>query len=272
MLLKSKMKSTFIFAIGLFFSCASLAQLQEVKTLPIENTSIASVDRLGNFYFVLPSGKMQKYDPNGMLLDETSISVLPLTLLEPWNPLKVFTYTNDQKKYQHWDHHLQILESKILEPSFSITPQLLCPANENNKSWILDVADFTLKRVDLKSNEIDLETKLPAEWATEDSNFVFMREYQNRLFLLDKEKGILMLNNLGIPITSIKINGLTFFNFLGQELCYRDGNNILLLDLFTGETRKVADIPNTEDIIETILTDERLVIVTPANIKIYRIL
>lgn len=249
---------------------SSYGQLHKVNTLNIKNISLASVDRLGNFYFVLPSGKMQKYDGEGTLLDETTSSILPITLLEPWNPLKVFTYSSQQRKYQFWDHHLERLEDKSLEPSFSITPQLVCPANENNKAWILDIADYSLKRVDLLTHKIDLETTLPSDWGNENSKIVFMREYQNRIFLLDQQKGILMLNNLGIPITTIKIIGLTFFNFVGQELCYRNGNDILLLDLFTGDIRKVATLPDIENIIETILTDERLVVVTRSDIQIFR--
>jgi hypothetical protein len=246
-------------------------QLQKVKTLNIKNTSVASVDRLGNFYFVIPSGKIQKYDGEGTLLGETLSSALPLSLLEPWNPLKVFTYSNQTRKYQFWDHHLERLADKTLEPSFSITPQLVCPANENNKAWILDVADYSLKRVNLLTNQIELESTLPSDWGNDHSKIIFMREYQNRVFLLDQQKGILMLNNLGIPITTIKIVGLTFFNFVGQELCYRNGKEILLLDLFTGDIRKVATLPDIENIIETILTDERLVVVTRDNIKIYRV-
>ena len=83
-----------------FLSFSSYGQLLKVKTLNIKDISVASVDRLGNFYFVLPSGIMQKYDGDGMLMDESSSSVLPLTLLEPWNPLKVFTYSYPQRKYQ----------------------------------------------------------------------------------------------------------------------------------------------------------------------------
>ena len=252
------------------FCFPAYSQLQKVKTLSIKNISVASVDRLGNFYFVLPSGKMQKYDGDGTLLDESSSTILPLTLLEPWNPLKVFTYSNQQRKYQFWDHHLERLEDKTLEPSFSITPQLVCPANENNKAWILDVADYSLKRVDMITNKIDLEESLPADWIDKNTHFVFIREYQNRVFLLDESKGIFMLNNLGKPITTIGVKGLTFFNFLGQELCYGDGLKIMLLDLFTGESRIFATLPTTENIVGTIITDERLVVVTGANVQFYK--
>ncbi len=264
------MKPIIHMLVASLLSASAHGQLQKVKTLAIKDTYMASVDRLGNFYFVLSSGIMQKYDGDGKLLDETSSSVLPLSLLEPWNPLKVFTYSGQHMKYQFWDHHLERVESKTLEPAFSITPELVCPANENNKAWILDVADFSLKRVDLLTKKIELETALPKDWADENSKIVFMREYQNRVFLLDQHRGILMLNNLGIPITTIKIEGLTFFNFLGQELCYRKDKEILLLDLFTGNTRTVATLGETTNITETILTDERLVVVTTDEVHIYK--
>ncbi|MEQ9415567.1 MAG: hypothetical protein RIF39_17150 [Cyclobacteriaceae bacterium] len=247
----------------------SFAQLNKVTDLDTPNVSTASVDRLGNFYFVLPTGALQKYDPDGNLLDEVKDGVVPLTLLEPWNPLKVFTYSNTNRVIKHWDHHLALLEEKPLEPSLSITPQLVCPANEVHKAWILDVADYTIKKVNLATNEIEIDAALPTGWASDDSNYVFMREYQNRIFLLDKNKGILMLNMLGKLITTIEIKGLEFFNFMGEELCYRNGNDILLLDLFTGATRKAASINSEKNIRTSILTDERLVLVLADKVEIY---
>lgn len=253
-----------------FIFSSAHAQLEKVKELTLSNISTLSVDRLGNFYFVLPTGIIQKYDPDGRLIDESLISALPLTLLEPWNPLKVFSYSNKNSQYRYWDHHLELLDEKILEPSLSISPHLVCPANENNKAWILDVADYSLKRVDMITNKIDLEESLPADWIDKNTHFVFIREYQNRVFLLDESKGIFMLNNLGKPITTIGVKGLTFFNFLGQELCYGDGLKIMLLDLFTGESRIFATLPTTENIVGTIITDERLVVVTGANVQFYK--
>lgn len=247
------------------------AQLEKVKELNFTSISTVSVDRLGNFYFVLASGVMQKFDPDGNLLDETTKSVSPLTLLEPWNPLNIFTYSNESKKYSFWDHHLLMLEEKILEPSLSITPHLVCPDNDPHKAWILDVADFSLKKVNLTTNQIELDTPIPPDWAENNPQFVFMREYQNRVFLLDKNKGILMLNNLGKLITTIEVKGLTFFNFLGQELCYRSDNKIILLDLHTGETRIAAKITDPDSILFTIITDERLVVCEKDKVVFYAI-
>lgn len=247
----------------------SYAQLNKIKELDMTHILNSSVDRLGNFYFVLSTGVMQKYDPDGNLLNEVKDGVVPLTLLEPWNPLKVFTYSNKSKLIKYWDHHLALLVEKPLEPSFSIAPRLVCPANEVHKAWILDAADYTIKKVNLATNEIEIDAVLPKGWASDNSNYVFMREYQNRIFLLDKNKGILMLNMLGKLITTIEVKGLEYFNFMGEELCYRENGKVLLFDLFTGETRKMADLPEPGNVIFTIITDERLVVGRKGKVIFY---
>ncbi|MGE0588350.1 MAG: hypothetical protein AB7O48_07220 [Cyclobacteriaceae bacterium] len=246
------------------------AQLANVAELDLKNVSICSVDRLGNFYFITDDGLLKKYDPDGKLLSQTTKSVTPLTLLEPWNPLKVFIYDRKAKKYTHLDHNLEVLEVIPLEPSLSISPALFCPANEANKGWILDEADYTLKRVNLSTKEIEFEATLPEDWVIE-PQFIFMREYQNMVFLLDKNAGIYILNNLGKPIKTIEIKGLTFFNFMGEELCYRQGNDIVLFDLYTAETRKVADISKFKKVVNTVITDERLAVVTPQKVEIFKL-
>ena len=251
--------------------CAEVnAQLSKVADLNIKDVTRCSVDRLGNFYFISTEGILKKYDPDGQLLSQTAKSISPLTLLEPWNPLKVFIYDKSSKKYTYLDHNLEVLEVTTLEPSLSISPVLFCPANEANKGWILDEADFTLKRVNLSTKEIEFETALPEEWVV-DTDFVFMREYQNMVFLLDKTAGIHILNNLGKPIRTIDVKGLTFFNFMGEELSYRKGTDVVLFDLYTAETRKIADISKFKNVINTVITDERLAVLTQEKIEILKL-
>lgn len=246
------------------------AQLSRVADLNLKDITRCSVDRLGNFYFVGGDGVLKKYDPDGKLLNQTAKSIAPLTLLEPWNPLKVFIFDKGSKKYTYLDHNLETLEATTLEPSLSISPTLFCPANEANKGWILDEADFTLKRVNLSTKEIEFESALPEDWVVE-PHFVFMREYQNMIFLLDKNAGIYILNNLGKPIKTIELKGLTFFNFMGEELCYRQGNDIVLFDLYTADIRKIADISKFKNVINTVITDERLAVLTPEKVEIFKL-
>ena len=51
-----------------------------------------------------------------------------------------------------------------------------------------------------------------------------MREYQGFLFLLHQEKGILIFNKMGKWIKTIERPQLKYFNFLGEELYYPEGD------------------------------------------------
>ncbi|HOO10071.1 MAG TPA: hypothetical protein PKW06_09040, partial [Cyclobacteriaceae bacterium] len=70
-------------------------------------------------------------------------------------------------------------------------------------------------------------------------------------------------------VTTIEVKGLGFFNFLGEELCYRRQGDIALFDLYTGETRVVATLPDPKGILFTIITDERLVVGRTGKVTFY---
>ncbi|MEQ9592939.1 MAG: hypothetical protein RLN86_10085 [Cyclobacteriaceae bacterium] len=250
----------------LFIICSSVSlhgigQLKKVAELDVDNLKSASVDRLGNFYLLFHSGIIQKLDPNGELLEETKEPYTDLALLEPWNPLSVFLYNANKQSITYLDHHLNAVETFRLEPSLSISPKLVCPDNLVNKIWIYDDADHTIKKIDQPTSTILVDEPLPSDWIQEKPNIIFMREYQNMVFLLDQGNSIIILNSLGLPITRIKTDTRNFFNFNGEELCYLQGESLLLWDLHTGDARTVTKVSAPDEVRFMIITDERLLIV-----------
>ncbi len=255
------MRLFILFISFIIISLQGIGQLKKVTEVNAENLSTASVDRLGNFYFSFTNGTIQKLDLNGSLLDETEVSFPDISLIEPWNPLNIFLYNSDEQKISYLDHHLKSLNSVQLEPSLSINPLLACPDNMVNKIWIYDEADQTIKKVDITNSTILVDEPLPVDWIGEEPNIVFMREYQNMIFMLDQNRSIFILNSLGLPITHIKTNTRNFFNFNGEELCYLQDDNLVLLDLHTGDTRTITTLNNPQEVRFTIITDERLLVV-----------
>ncbi|MEQ8302393.1 MAG: hypothetical protein RIB47_03295 [Cyclobacteriaceae bacterium] len=256
------------------FSTTSLhgvAQLKKVAEVEVDNLKSASVDRLGNFYLLFHSGLIQKLDPNGQLLEETNELYTDLALLEPWNPLSVFLYNANKQSITYLDHHLNAVNTLGLEPSLSISPKLVCPDNLVNKIWVYDDADHTIKKIDQPTSTILVDEPLPEEWISDDLEFVFIREYQNMVFLLDQGKSINILNSLGLPITRIKTDTRNFFNFNGEELCYLQGENLLLWDLHTGDTRTVTKVSAPDEVRFVIITDERLLIVREKIAEIFEL-
>src|SRR5260221_14180928 len=154
----------------------------------------------------------------------------PITLLEPWNPLRIFVYCRKQQKIVLLDHHLELLQTVSIEPSLAVEPYLVSPSVNN--FWILDKADSSLKKIDFKTSrrleEVSVKLVAGAE-----HDFTFLREYQNQLFLIDRKSGIDILSNIGKAIHTFTVMNARYLVFLGHEFYYRENGKIIFNDLYT---------------------------------------
>jgi hypothetical protein len=244
----------------------SFSQLRKLTEFELEGITHVSVDRLGNFYFVVENGSIKKYDPSGKLMASSLPQSHPLSLLEAWNPLRVFAYYAEDTAYHIFDYNLELLEIKKLNPALAIAPQLVCPGNEP-AFWIFDKADNSVKKFDYRTSELLIESSIDSAGA--ENNYSFMREYQNYLFLANQDAGIEIYNSLGKPVNQIPLEGVSYFNFMGEELCYRKSNQLLLYDLYTAEVRTIAQLDERDNIRFSITTDERVVVVVYNKVMIY---
>ena len=242
------------------------AQLKKIKEIKLSGITNVSVDRLGNFYFVTGDGRIHKYDPNAKLLATSAPNSGPLSLIEAWNPLRVFTYYAGDSTYHIFNYNLELLEIKKVDPSHAITPALACPGNEPTL-WILDEADLSLKKVNYRTNELILESKIDS--ASNQTRFEFMRSYQDYLFISDSNGNIRILNRLGKPVTIVPSVRGHYFNFLGEEICFRRGGELLLLDLYTAELRSVTKLAEPEMIAFSIISDERVILGRKDRVEFY---
>jgi hypothetical protein len=149
-----------------------------------------------------------------------------------------------------------------LNPEFAIEPVLVCSSG-NQGIWILDKADRSLKRINLSQSTVEWEVPLPDP--LKDTEIQFMREYQNFLFILDDKSRLFILNRIGQLVKEIKANSLQWFNFLGEELYYQDGEKIFFYDLFDGSTHEIDAEPTARF---TLLSDERRFIVYEKRVMI----
>ena len=74
-----------------------------------------------------------------------------------------------------------------------------------------------------------------------------------------------MFNQLGKPIKTMGQKDMAYLNFLGEELYYISGKEIVLVDLYTNEKRT---LPKPEDCKFVLLTDERKYVVDIRSVSI----
>jgi hypothetical protein len=244
------------------------AQFTELTKLTVPNAiAYATVDRPGELYLVDSRGTLQKLDTDGNPQSSyTPVQPVLPTVLDARDGARIFTYYRDRQEYIYFSPSLaDDVGWQKVDPAFAIAPHLVCPFGDYGLI-ILDSADWSLKKVNLKTSVVNVDESI-ASRLTKNSRIISMREYQNFIFLLDAAQGIIIFNGIGKWIRTIPVKHLTWFNFVGEELYYRQGQNLVLIDLFTTASRQLP-LPTAAGY--ALLTDERLYAVDKDAVTIYR--
>lgn len=238
---------------------------KKIRTLTLSDTLVAlAIDRPGDFYAVTATGQIQRFDRDGKLTLLYKADTLP-TLFDPRDGARLFLYYRQDQHYQFVNPSFHTLASYKIDPSFAIQPWLVCPSGEY-KLWVLDKADNSLKKVNVRESQVEVEVAVDSTLIGEATRFKTMREYQNFVFLLNRGKGIFIFSSLGRHIKTIDGPEMGNFNFLGEELYYLKGDSIRFFNLFTAGSREIKIPPGYTG---AVLSDERMVLYTPERIDIF---
>lgn len=244
---------------------AARASAQHTSTVVINTTEtqFATLDRAGDLYLVKNTGTIEKYTLQGKRMAHYSDSIPP-TLFDTGNGVRLLSYYRPSQKYTVLNPFLSVISDNTLETSWAIDPWLICSSSDYNL-WIMDAADWSLKRVDTRSDKLLAESSIDTSLVNGPPAFTYMREYQNFLFVLEAKTGVLVFNNFGKHLRTLPAKDVNSFSFLGEEIYFISEGNIVLTDLFTLETRKIELNDPTSFVL---LTGERKVVVTPSTIQI----
>ena len=237
----------------------------KTKTLTLSDTILYSaIDRTGDYYAITKSGQIQRFNGEGKLTLLYKAPEVP-TIFDPRDGARLFAYYRSDQHYEYLSPSFQITASFKIDPSFAIQPWLICPSGDH-KLWILDQADNSLKKVDVRASEVEVEVVVDSAGIGHVQAFTTMREYQNFVFLLNPAKGLYIFNSLGRHIKTIGSPGIEGFNFLGEELYYLHKRKLEFFNLFTAQTRQLEVDPAYTD---ALVTEERLILFTPEKIDSY---
>jgi hypothetical protein len=229
-----------------------------------DRVTAVAVDRPGEFYVLDDQRTIRKYDRDGNPLATARFESQPI-VFDPHDGARLFAYFPGNR-IANINPSLSIIQSTSIDSAFAIQPFLICLAGDNGLV-ILDSADWSIKKINIKTGTLISEGSLP-DFITTSAHFTTMREYQNFIFLLDQNAGIRIFNSLGKLLKTLPARGLKGFNFLGEELYYVDGSKLVFFDLFNAESR-TEDLPEAVDF--AIVTDERLLTIKEKLIQIFAV-
>ncbi len=210
------------------------AQPKKIRIETRSDIVWAGVDRPGDLFLILVTGEVQKFNNQGQPVGTHGFGTPP-SLLDPMDGAQSFYYLQKENVFGHLNADLSDATRHKLDPAFAIAPWLVCPSM--HELWMLDSSDFSLKKTNMNGTAIAFESSLNPEPKKKANDYLYMREYQNYLFILDKATGVLLFNSVGKYIRTLGEKGIDSFGFLGEEMYFTKGDALILTDLYSNETR-----------------------------------
>lgn len=210
-------------------------QLQLIDSLQIAEPLSVSMDRLGNFYVVTKNGTIKKYNSRNQFENDFSPQKVGRpSLIEAWNPLRLFVFYEGLQEYLFLDRFMTSANRFNVR---EITDYAgLVTVSADNNLWLIDLTEFGLKKFNTTFNQVTISTPFDLLLDPERYDISHIREYQNLVFVSDRESGILIFDNLGNYLRKLPYKKVAYFNFHESMIYFVEGGHFKLIDIYTGET------------------------------------
>lgn len=262
-----KVKNLILFV---FIACSIVTYAQELtvlNTISIKEPEKISVDRYYNIYYSDKKENIQKYDKLGnFLLSYSPPKPGEISLIEAWNSIRIFVFYKDFQEFVLLDRFL------APQPIYKIDQNLIgfarmATISADNQLWVIDDDDFSLKKYDLDNQKLSLKTPLELILKAKDYHINFIREYQNLVYVNDRNSGILVFDNMGNYKKKIEITQIETFGFINDELYYLKDNKIMFYNLYNFEERSI-NLPPAYNVTKVIVSPENIYLFSATNLLI----
>ena len=108
--------------------------------------------------------------------------------------------------------------------------------------WAIDNSDYSLKKINSENNKTIITTNLNFIINQNESEILFMKEYNNFLYISTTNNGILVFDNLGTYKKKLPYNNISFFSFKESDLCFITNKKINYFNTITLELKQEEEI------------------------------
>lgn len=201
-----------------------------------------SLDATGSIFLSFEGGSITKYSSTlDSLITYSPLKVGDTKLLESGTGLVIFAFYDFFQEYLITDRFLARPTRTRLSNS-SIDYIDIATQSQDNNIWLVENSTFRLLKYNVILNQIEIETALNTVIDNSDNDFTFIKEYQNQVFLVDKNSGIYVFDNLGNFSRFISAKTAKC-SFEKNIITYLEAKEVVNLDIYNSTVEK---IPITE--------------------------
>ncbi|GAA4303987.1 hypothetical protein GCM10023183_17030 [Nibribacter koreensis] len=239
-------------------------------TLSTPSHSLLSLDRFDRAYLADAKQNILQLDTLGKVINRFSPTVQGhLASVEAWSMAKIIAFYDDRQRIQLLDRFLTPLGLADLRDYTDGTVRAATLAADD-RLWLFDESTFRLLKIDTRLTRITHETALELTLNRRQHDIRFLREYQGKLYMVDRLSGIYVFDNMGNYQQRLPITNLTYIGFLGDELYYLAENKLQFQHLYTLKERTITLPETTAPYTQALASDRFLYLLTPNQLTAYR--
>lgn len=244
---------------------------QLLRSVALENpVRMIKRDHTNNLYINDLKGNVIKLDTLGKSLAEFApVQYGQITTMEPWPSLRLFLYYENTQQYIFLDRYLA--GTAFNEFPASIGFARIAAPSSDNQIWIIDDRSFSLIKYEFNFDQITLEIPLSQLPENEQLQPYQLKEYQNRLYIGDVRRGILVFDNIGNFLKTIPMPDALAFDFSGDNIYYIHEDSIHYEGIYV-DTRKSHPLPASRDLKYTLalVMGHKIALVSGRYINFFR--
>ena len=244
-----------------------------LRTIKLPNPGAASLDRRGALYVADADNNLRQYGPDGLPLS-TYAPAQPghVAQVEAWNVASTLVFNDDRQQLVLLDRFLAPISEVRLGDVLDGTVRVATLAPDNF-IWLLDESTLTLREFDPNTLRPVQSTPLDLLIGRSRPDFRFIRQYQNKTYLVDRSTGVYVFDNLGSYQKKLPFPGLSMVGFRGDEMYFLEAGAIRFFHLYNQTERRVA-LPAGLDpaaVRQVLVGETYAYIFTAAGIAVYQL-
>ena len=247
-LIYSLLKASLLLILFFIIKLNAFGQFAITDSVRVENIDKISVDRQGSIYLGDASGNVNKYNNKLELTDRFSpVQKGKIGILEAWNPLRVFVFYQQLQQYAFLDRFL-VTANRYDIMDISSYAGVVTVSLDNNL-WLIDLAKFGLIKYNINYSQIEIERPFDLILNPDNYEITHIREYQNLLFVCDAKSGILIFDNLGNYLRTVKTVGITYFNFQEDKIYYKIQDRLIIKGIYNDSKTEIKLMSDIDQVI-----------------------
>ena len=272
-ILRRKFLCSFLLLAALYLPLAAQT-ISLSKQLEFAGPSAISIDRLGNFYFADQRRSVYKFSPEGVLTTTYSPAISGgISSIEARNGIKILLFSYDQQRLILLDRFLREISAIDLSRlPFHAGNDLFKAAtfSGDDQFWLFNESTFSVTKINALTQQPYFSTALNLIVRQKAYDVRFMREYQNNLYVVEKNAGIFVFDNMGNYRKTLPFPGLDYAGFIGDELYYLKDNTLHFYHLYNGQQRQINLAPE-QNYTNVLVGDKMLYLFTDTGVDIFAI-